>query len=1021
MKGIRMQRGFEDMTPLEKFQNLLRVLFQFDCSDLDFGIYRIMNCKREAVESFITTELPAIIDSELQRAELKSWSENAEDLEKKAGKVREALGWDALDEHGNLSPVYRDTPLGKEYLALKEKPAVAGRQALEEEIFNRLHTFFARYYQDGDFVSKRRYSKRERYAIPYNGEEVALYWANQDQYYVKTAEYFQDYAFVSEGVSVRFKLIAADETRNNTKGENRFFLPRLDAMDWNEESSSLTLPFEFRQLTDEETASLGSGNNKQEKLVAVALRSIPEKLRSQARATLALAAECGRASDGQPICALERHLRRYVRRNTSDFFVHKDLKGFLGRELDFYLKNEVLNLDRMERAGESLAPGWFQILRVIKSVGGRIVDFLAQIEDFQKRLWEKRKFVVETFYCIAIGCVHESFHPEIAECDAQWNEWKELFALDEEQTDIFTNGLDRVRRRLALLRNRPSLTLDTRLFPSDFADRLLGSFEDLDGMTDGLLIHGENFHALGLLLEGHRNGIDCVYIDPPYNTGGDGFLYRDDYRHSSWASSMRDRIARSYPLLDESNASFFCNIDDGEQALLRGILSNIFGGENFVANIVWQKKYAPANDATWLSDDHDFLILFARNKPTWSPGRIPREERQDKAYANPDEDPRGKWRADNYKCNKTADERPNLYYPIVNPNTGKTVWPRKNAVWRYNQEQHERNILEKRVWWGVDGTNDVPAYKRFLSEVGGLVPRTLWKYDEVGHNQDGIRQLRNMLPETTFTSPKPTGLVERVLQVAGASCVLDFFAGSGTTGHAVINLNRADGGRRRFILVEAGDHFDTVLLPRIRKAAYASDWKNGAPRSVPTPEEIERSPRILKCVRLESYEDALGNIRFDEASGQAAFAFDDYLLHYMLRWETRGSETLLNTEKLTSPFSYSLHIRASGETRQRYVDTPETFAFLLGLRISSRKVYNDDGRRYLVHRGKTAEGRLAAVIWRETEGWELEDMERDRRFVSEQRFAEGADEVFVNGDSLLPGARSLDVLFKSRMFATAEG
>jgi len=1015
-----MQRGFENMTPLEKFQNLLRVLFRFDCSDLNFGIYRIMNCKREAVESFITTELPAIINSELQRAELKSWSESAEDLEKKAGKVREVLGRDALDEHGNLSPVYRDTPLGKEYLALKERPAVAGRQAVEEEIFNRLHTFFARYYQDGDFVSKRRYSKRERYAIPYNGEEVALYWANQDQYYVKTAEHFQDYAFVSEGVSVRFKLIAADETRNNTKGETRFFLPRLDAMDWNEESSSLTIPFEFRPLTDEEASSLGSGNNKQEKLVAIALRSIPEKLCSQARATLALAAECGRTGDGQPVCTLERHLRRYVRRNSSDFFVHKDLKGFLGRELDFYLKNEVLNLDRMEHAGESLAPGWFQILRVIKSVGGRIVDFLAQIEDFQKRLWEKRKFVVETFYCIAVGCVHESFHPEIAECDAQWKEWKELFALDEEQTDIFTNGLDRVRRRLALLRNRPSLTLDPRLFPSDFADRLLGSFEDLDGMTDGLLIHGENFHALGLLFEGHRSGIDCVYIDPPYNTGGDGFLYRDDYRHSSWASAMRDRIARSYPLLDESDASFFCSIDDGEQALLRGILSNIFGGENFVANIVWQKKYAPANDATWLSDDHDFLLLFARNKPTWSPGRIPREERQDKAYANPDEDPRGKWRADNYKCNKTADERPNLYYPIANPNTGKTVWPRKNAVWRYSQEQHERNILEKRVWWGMDGANDVPAYKRFLNEVGGLVPRTLWKYDEVGHNQDGIRQLRNMLPETPFTSPKPTGLVERVLQVAGASRVLDFFAGSGTTGHAAINLNRADGGRRRFILVEAGDHFDTVLLPRIRKAAYASDWKDGAPRSVPTPEEAERSPRILKCVRLESYEDALGNIRFDEASGQAALAFDDYLLHYMLRWETKGSETLLNTEKLTSPFSYSLHIRTNGETRQRYVDTPETFAFLLGLRISSRKVYNDDGRRYLVHRGKTAEGRFAAVIWRETEGWGLEEMERDRRFVSEQRLAEGADEVFVNGDSLLPGARSLDALFKSRMFATAE-
>lgn len=1102
-----MQRGFENMTPLEKFQNLLRVLFRFDCSDLDFGIYRIMNCKRETVERFITTELPAIINSELQRAELKSWSESAEDLEKKAGKVREVLGGDALDEHGNLSPVYRDTPLGKEYLALKERPAVAGRQAVEEEIFNRLHTFFARYYQDGDFVSKRRYSKRERYAIPYNGEEVALYWANQDQYYVKTAEHFQDYAFVSEGVSVRFKLIAADETRNNTKGETRFFLPRLDAMDWNEESSSLTIPFEFRPLTDEEASALGSGNNKQEKLVAIALRSIPEKLCSQARATLALAAECGRTGDGQPVCALERHLRRYVRRNSSDFFVHKDLKGFLGRELDFYLKNEVLNLDRMEHAGESLAPGWFQILRVIKSVGGRIVDFLAQIEGFQKRLWEKHKFVVETFYCIAVGCVHESFHPEIAVCDAQWKEWKELFALDEEQTDIFTNGLDRVRRRLALLRNRPSLTLDTRLFPSDFADRLLGSFEDLDGMTDGLLIHGENFHALGLLQHTYREQIKTVVIDPPYNRLGDSFPYKDDYRHSSWASMMRDRLAQALPLLRDDGA-FFSNIDENERDMLQAILDTVFGRQNRIEELVWAQNTTHSQSPLY-STNHEYIEVYARNRslaeatpsmfrepkpgfkevmelvdelnPEYPPIReiesrlaelfeqhiaeYKMELHEQGLDFNEDTKRQDPWRGLYNYCHaeyrdsggtlvlekkaakkrariciwresdpsapsqkqstSTKDpEHPNYrFFQPIHPITKKPcAIPKRGWACPYTwndstRESFESLMRSERIVWGEDETK-IPQYKRFIHEVDTNVAKSFF-HDYT----DGEKQLAALFGSAgIFPTPKPTTLPMRfIAQTAGAeSVVIDFFAGSGTTGHAAINLNRADGGRRRFILVEAGDHFDTVLLPRIRKAAYASDWKDGAPRSVPTPEETERSPRILKCVRLESYEDALGNIRFDEASGQAALAFGDYLLHYMLRWETKGSETLLNTEKLTSPFSYSLHIRTNGETRQRYVDTPETFAFLLGLRISSRKVYNDDGRRYLVHRGKTAEGRLAAVIWRETEGWGLEEMERDRRFVSEQRLAEGADEVFVNGDSLLPGARSLDALFKSRMFATAE-
>ena len=263
---------------------------------------------------------------------------------------------------------------------------------------------------------------------------------------------------------------------------------------------------------------------------------------------------------------------------------------------------------------------------------------------------------------------------------------------------------------------------------------------------------------------------------------------------------------------------------------------------------------------------------------------------------------------------------------------------------------------------------------------------------------------------------------------------MDFFAGSGATGHAVINLNREDGGRRKFILVEMAQYFDTVLLPRIKKVTFTPEWKDGKPKRMATAEEAARSPRIVKVIRLESYEDALNNLTFDEESGQQALKLfgDEYLLSYMLKWETRHSATLLNVEQLQSPFSYRLHIHRDGETRARPVDLPETFAYLLGLDVQSRKVYRNDESRmmndgnshhssflthhsYLVYRGTLRNGHTVAVIWRETKGWTAEDYRRDAAFVAEQKLAEGADEIWVNGDSLIPGARSLDPIFKERM------
>lgn len=592
------------MDHIEKFQGFLKELFQFDAADLDFGIYRIMNYKRGVIERFIQEDLPKFISEELAQGALAGQTQAAKELEAAKKKVLEIFD-DALDAAGNLLK-YHDTKPGKEYLAALEKAKSAkGQEALEAAIYNHLYAFFSRYWQDGDFITKRRYSKRERYAIPYNGEEVTLYWANHDQYYIKTGEYFTDYTWkATNGVTVHFKLTAADVEQNNVKGDKRFFLPQPDEMVWDESAKSLNIPFEFRPLNGQEAITYG-GKNQQEAIITRSVENIPKQriMKTAPLALAALEAENRRTADGESVTHLEHHLRQYTRRNTSDFFIHKDLKGFLSRELDFYLKNEVLNLEEMEAAGVGLSEGWFQMMRLIKKVGGHIIEFLAQIEAFQKMLWEKRKFITETFYCITVGHIPEEFYPEIAACEAQWEEWKALFSIDEEKS-----GKSKKDRRMQFLKAHPTLVLDTCHFSTDFTDRILASFDDLDEATDGLLVYGDNWQALNLLTEKYREQIQCIHIDPPYNTQTSGFLYKNDYQHSSWLAMMENRIRLGITSMS-ADGSFLCHIDENEYERLH-FLFGLFPAPD-AGTISWDKRN-PMNAGRGVATQHEYIIWRSR-------------------------------------------------------------------------------------------------------------------------------------------------------------------------------------------------------------------------------------------------------------------------------------------------------------------------------------------------------------------------------------------------------------------------
>ncbi|MCX5655345.1 MAG: site-specific DNA-methyltransferase [Planctomycetota bacterium] len=344
------------------------------------------------------------------------------------------------------------------------------------------------------------------------------------------------------------------------------------------------------------------------------------------------------------------------------------------------------------------------------------------------------------------------------------------------------------------------------------------------GLGGNLIIEGDNLLALKALLPTHAGRIKCIYIDPPYNTGNEGWVYNDNLtqpqfkewigrtvgkegedacRHDKWCCMMYPRLELLKDLLREDGA-IFISIDDNEVHHLRMIMDEIFGEQNFIADIIWQKKYSPQNDAEFFSQNHDFVVVYAKSREGWKRNLLARTAKQDKAYKNPDNDPRGPWKPSDLT---RAEHRDRDYYAITTP-AGNEVWPAKGRSWARPPREIERLRADNRLWFGKNG-DAIPSLKRFLDEVkAGVVPSTLWLRDEVGDNQEAAQILKQIFADApadlVFNSPKPWRLVKKILEIATDedSIVLDSFAGSGTTAHAVLQLNNEDQGERRFVLVQ---------------------------------------------------------------------------------------------------------------------------------------------------------------------------------------------------------------------------
>lgn len=968
----------------------LKEIFMMDHAELDFGIYRIMNQKRSDIQDFLEKDLLPQVKQLL--AENNSAASALNEELKQAIQACHSVGINP-DESPKVMEIK------------KRMAASADVTALENEVFSHLTTFFSRYYDEGDFISKRRY-KDNTYAIPYNGEEVKLYWANADQYYIKTSEYFKNYTFrLADHRAVHFVLKEASTEQNNNKAQNnqerRFALY--------EEEGEPTVEVIDGELNIYFTYELMPKATKQKDLNSSAV----EKLKSIIPSEWAALMQPVSNTDSRLL--IEKHLTDYTAKNSFDYFIHKDLGGFLRRELDFYIKNEVMHLDDLDAAH---IQAQLSTVKAIKGVGDKIIRMLASIEDFQKKLWLKKKFVVQTDYCITLDRVPESLYAEICANEEQRKEWVHLFAIDEIEGNITTEGYSKPLTE-KFLKENPFLVLDTQFFSAEFKHKLLASIDNMDEQCNGLLINSENFQALEILQEKFQDKLDGIYIDPPYNTDATPILYKNSYKDSSWMTLMNDRFGVSKRLINKVGF-WSVAIDDVELHNLYKIMESSFYNYDLFQVIV---NHYPGSGTgrSNVSKTHEYN-LFAVPKGEDLLRGEPIEERQRT---------RSFCRAGTGD-NNHREGRPNSFYAVlVEPETKKIVGfetPPALSVKDYPKCSTEEGYIriypigkdgQERCWsLGFESakkalddgllecTSSNTIIRLYNDEADwGLLP-SLWVDKKFSATTWGTNLLTHIFGNSgLFSFPKSLYTVMQAIY-AGTylkkqALLLDYFAGSGTTGHAVINLNREDNGNRKYILCEMAEYFSTVTKPRIEKVIYSEDWRDGKPVS------RKGISQCFKYIRLEQYEDTLNNLVLKEESnlfnsaGNQGFK-ESYMLGYMMDTEARGS--LFSLEWFVNPFAMTLKTTKDNELVETPVDMVETFNFLIGLHVETEH-WHKDGNICVVEGVTHRKNEKALVIWRNCEVVDNQALNRFFEKMDYSTLARDFDVIYVNGDNTLPNLR----------------
>lgn len=1012
-----------------RFVELMTVLFQMDEAEaLDFGIYRIIRRHNQEVKAFLGEvvqdkdgkslnggRLAELLDSAFEVAGNEAQAEDKfrlKDLEQQLG-LKPGM---TQEQRESILRQAENIPAAKGLVAefRSRSEVTTGQQTVQQdraEVLNRLYQFFSRHYQDGDFIVERRYGKGGARYVKSTGEDTEFHWATEDMYYIKSGDIFTDFPVrLSNGQRILFTVEpeTLKATRANLKPNDKAHY-ELDEATKDGEVIKVRLKY-----------LKGAQNEKQKDEI------------------IAAAQKKGAGVSAEIDADIRRWLGCFMARNQSDFFIHKRLKEALTEDLDIFIKTEVLDVDQLLSGATQqtdLPKRAMKVASIVREVGAHIIEFLAALEDFQKALWEKKKLVLETRYVITLDRL-ERYCPDWLTQNIntivkkQREEWKELGLGDYAKATVCVRKTEGDLATAAAEQYLP-LPVDTRNFDTEFKWSMLEAVTaamPLDDALDGMAIHSDNWQALNTLQERFRDRVQTLYADPPYNTDAGPISYKNGYRKASWAAFMQNRLAcvRNY-LLEDGVACI--TIDDFQKNELLEIINKEFGSDNLLGTVVIKNSPSGRPSVKGFRVSHEYAV-FSGISPRSDIGLLERSEAQAAHFGNSDEDGPFAWENFRKRGGATTHRsaRPKQFYPIYvkedKIRIPKLEWQKDKKEWKILEgpTKSEDVLLPvnddgtERVWsWGhitaiqkmkdlevrrnADG--EISIFRKVRPQNVGSLPSTVWVKPEYSAVEYGSVLLKDMFNKREFSFPKSVHAVEDCLVVSGAhdnALVLDIFAGSGTTAHAILNLNQGDDGSRKFLVFEANDYIYSFTIPRIVKAAAATTWSGGKTT------EVDGGGLFMKVQALEQYEDALESIDAETNSGDSGeLLFHDPAFALRYRLDKTSRDLYCGVERFASPFGYKLRrAEGGGETQPCEVDLVESVPYLLGMDV--HRLYREN--QGVVMLGRNRRGQSVAIFFRDCTAKD------SMKWVQDKLTQHTADRVYTNDPAGLSfeGCDSLEAI-----------
>lgn len=698
------------------------------------------------------------------------------------------------------------------------------------DIYNKLYTFFESYLNDTGtpFFHDTPLYKNIYAKIYTNSKDTSLFYKTKDLYYVKSDTLYTSLTLSDENELAQIYFDTSEYTQNadNTKRKLIFKLDKIEQTSTDTQDSIPTIYIKVlsqKDLFPNLNAVFKENSNElsEDFIKSLKVHKFPLD---------------------------EAHIKKlfasYKKQNEVDFFIHKNARAFLQEQFDLWFYHYLYkDSEFQEWSVKSISH-----LQRIRNIALEIIGLIGDFEDELKAIWLKPKFAKKVNYVFSLDLIlRHSVLSDKAQNTAlldsickdkgfekQIKEWQDLGLIDE------SFQAQNISEKILSDDKYKFLPLDTKHFSKEIKYKILSVFDDIESILNGELIKADNFQALNTIMPKYQNKVDLIYIDPPYNTGNDGFIYSDKFNHSSWLSMIANRLELAREFLKDSG-SIFISIDDNEQARLKILCDEIFGEGNFMANIIWEKVFSAVNLRKDFSPNHDFISVYSKNIDKTLLNPLPRTEEANARYKNPDNDPRGIWTSGDMSVGPAVEAN---IYEITLP-SGRKILPPKGYSWRLSKETFEEYLKDNRIYF--NGGDSVPRIKRFLSEVkDGITPLTIWKHKEVGHNQDAAKEILALFDDKIFDTPKPERLLKRICEIASNedSIILDFFAGSGTSVATAQKLGR------KWLGIEMGEHFYKVIIPRLKKVI--AGFQSGISK-----ECDYQGGGAFRYYELESYEEAL--------------------------------------------------------------------------------------------------------------------------------------------------------------------